>query len=58
MRFDKLGRRLRVGALAAGLALVGGGGGYAVARLRPRRASRAFAERARWPGTQEGGCRA
>jgi HAD superfamily hydrolase (TIGR01490 family) len=37
MRFDKLGRRLRVGALAAGLALVGGSSGYAVARLRPRR---------------------
>jgi HAD superfamily hydrolase (TIGR01490 family) len=37
MRFDKLGRRLRIGAVATGLALVGGGGGYAAARLRPRR---------------------
>jgi HAD superfamily hydrolase (TIGR01490 family) len=37
MRFDKLGRRLRIAAVAGGLALVGGGGGYAAARLRPRR---------------------
>ena len=37
MRFDKLGRRLRWGAAAAGLALVGGGGGYVAARMRPRR---------------------
>jgi HAD superfamily hydrolase (TIGR01490 family) len=37
MRFDKLGRRLRIGALATGAALVGGGGGYAAARLRPRK---------------------
>jgi HAD superfamily hydrolase (TIGR01490 family) len=37
MRFDKLGRRLRIAALASALALVGGGGGYAAARLRPRR---------------------
>src|SRR4051795_12487516 len=37
MRFDKLGRRLRIAAVSAGLALVGGGGGYAAARLRPRR---------------------
>jgi HAD superfamily hydrolase (TIGR01490 family) len=37
MRFDKLGRRLRIAAVAAGLALVGGGGGYAAARSRPRR---------------------
>jgi HAD superfamily hydrolase (TIGR01490 family) len=37
MRFDKLGRRLRIGVLAGGLALVGGGGGYAAARLRPRK---------------------
>jgi HAD superfamily hydrolase (TIGR01490 family) len=37
MRFDKLGRRLRIGAVATGLALVGGGGGYAAARMRPRR---------------------
>jgi HAD superfamily hydrolase (TIGR01490 family) len=37
VRFDKLGRRLRIAAVAGGLALVGGGGGYAAARLRPRR---------------------
>jgi hypothetical protein len=37
MRFDKLGRRLRIGAWATGVALVGGGGGYAAARMRPRR---------------------
>ena len=37
MRFDKLGRRLRIGAVATGLALVGGGGGYAAARFRPRK---------------------
>jgi HAD superfamily hydrolase (TIGR01490 family) len=37
MRFDKLGRRLRIGAWATGVALVGGGGGYAAARLRPRK---------------------
>ena len=36
MRFDKLGRRLRIAAVAMGLALVGGGGGYAAARLRPQ----------------------
>jgi HAD superfamily hydrolase (TIGR01490 family) len=34
MRFDKLGRRLRVVTVAGGLALVGGGGGYAAARAR------------------------
>ncbi len=34
MRFDKLGRRLRVATVAGGLALVGGGGGYAAARAR------------------------
>jgi HAD superfamily hydrolase (TIGR01490 family) len=37
MRFDKLARRLRIAVVAGGVALVGGGGGYAVARLRPRR---------------------
>ena len=37
VRFDKLGRRLRIAAVSAGLALVGGGGGYAVARQRPAR---------------------
>jgi HAD superfamily hydrolase (TIGR01490 family) len=35
MRFDKLGRRLKVGAAVGGVALVGGGGGYLAARLRP-----------------------
>ncbi|HLM25744.1 MAG TPA: HAD family hydrolase [Thermoleophilaceae bacterium] len=37
MRFDKLGRRLRIAGAAAGVALLGGGGGYLAARLRPRR---------------------
>jgi HAD superfamily hydrolase (TIGR01490 family) len=37
MRFDKLGRRLRIAAVAGGLGLVAGGGGYAAARRRPRR---------------------
>jgi HAD superfamily hydrolase (TIGR01490 family) len=37
VRFDKLGRRLRIAGVAAAVALVGGGGGYAAARLRPRR---------------------
>ena len=37
VRFDKLGRRLRIVGVAAAVALVGGGGGYAAARLRPRR---------------------
>lgn len=37
MRFDKLGRRLRMAAVAGGLGLVAGGGGYAAARMRPRR---------------------
>ena len=36
MRFDKLGRRLRWAAAAGALALVGGGGGYMAARIRPR----------------------
>jgi HAD superfamily hydrolase (TIGR01490 family) len=36
MRFDKLGRRLRVGAAVAALALAGGGGGYLAARARPQ----------------------
>ncbi len=38
MRFDKLGRRLRWLAAIGSVALVGGGGGYVVARSRrPRR---------------------
>jgi HAD superfamily hydrolase (TIGR01490 family) len=35
IRFDKLGRRLKIAAGLAGLALVGAGGGYAAARVRP-----------------------
>jgi phosphoserine phosphatase len=51
MRFDKLGRRLRIGIWAAGVALVGGGGGYAAARLRPRRGLNRFRNAsARHPG--------
>jgi HAD superfamily hydrolase (TIGR01490 family) len=42
MRFDKLGRRLRIGAWATGVALVGGGGGYAAARLLPRKGLKRF----------------
>ena len=37
MRFDTLGRRLRVTAVVAAVALVGGGGGYLAARVRPAR---------------------
>ena len=38
VRFDKLLRRLRIGAAASALALLGGGGGYIAARRRtPRR---------------------
>ena len=37
IHFDKLARRLRLAAAAAGLALVGGGGGYLAARLRAGR---------------------
>jgi HAD superfamily hydrolase (TIGR01490 family) len=40
MRFEKLGRRLRIAAAAGALGLVGGGGGYALARLKPRHAWR------------------
>jgi HAD superfamily hydrolase (TIGR01490 family) len=36
MRFDKLARRLRIAAVAAAIALVGGGGGYLVGELRER----------------------
>ena len=36
MRFDKLGRRVKLGAAVGAVGLVGGGGGYVVARLRPR----------------------
>ena len=37
MRFDKLGRRLRMASAAAAVGLVAGGSGYAAARARPRR---------------------
>jgi phosphoserine phosphatase len=38
MRFDRLGPLLRIGSAVVGIALVGGGGGYAVARARrPKR---------------------
>jgi HAD superfamily hydrolase (TIGR01490 family) len=35
MTFDRLGRRVRIGATVAGLSALGVGGGYAAARLRP-----------------------
>jgi HAD superfamily hydrolase (TIGR01490 family) len=38
MRFDRLGPMLKIGAAVAAVALVGGGGGYAVARVRRPRA--------------------
>src|SRR3954453_17925797 len=47
MRFDKLGRRLRLAVAAAGLAAVAGAGGYASARLRPK--SRVRRLRPAWP---------
>jgi HAD superfamily hydrolase (TIGR01490 family) len=34
MRFDRLGPMLKIGAAVVGVAMVGGGGGYAVARAR------------------------
>jgi HAD superfamily hydrolase (TIGR01490 family) len=37
MRFDKLGPLLKIGAATLAVALIGGGGGYAAARLRPQR---------------------
>lgn len=37
MRFDKLGRRLRIGALAGMVAVVGGGSGYLAGRVRRSR---------------------
>jgi hypothetical protein len=36
MRFDRLARRLKLGAALAGLAALGGGGGYLAGRTRPR----------------------
>jgi HAD superfamily hydrolase (TIGR01490 family) len=47
MRFDKLARRLRIAAAAAGLAAVAGAGGYLSARVRPR--SRIRRLRPAWP---------
>lgn len=40
MRFDKLARRLRLVTIAAGIALVGGGGGYLAGELRERQRRR------------------
>ncbi len=40
MRFDKLAPMLKIGAATLAVALVGGGGGYAAARMRPRRTRR------------------
>jgi HAD superfamily hydrolase (TIGR01490 family) len=40
MRFDRLGPMLKLGGAALAVALVGGGGGYAFARLKPERKSR------------------
>ncbi|CAA9513237.1 MAG: Phosphoserine phosphatase [uncultured Solirubrobacterales bacterium] len=40
MRFEKLGRRLRFAGAALALGLLGGGGGYAFARFKPRHAWR------------------
>ena len=40
MRFDRLGPILKIGGAALAVALVGGGGGYAFARLRPQRKQR------------------
>jgi HAD superfamily hydrolase (TIGR01490 family) len=40
MRFDRLGPILKIGAATLTVALIGGGGGYAVARLRPERGRR------------------
>ena len=46
MRFDRLGPVLKIGGAVLGVALVGGGGGYAAARIRrpsPRRLTRPLA---------------
>jgi HAD superfamily hydrolase (TIGR01490 family) len=40
MRFDKLARRVRIAAMAATIALLGWGGGYAASELRERRRRR------------------
>ena len=51
MRFDRLGPMLKIGGAALAVALVGGGGGYAVARLRPqpsRAGACAWCRKDRW----------
>ncbi|HWH44803.1 MAG TPA: HAD-IB family hydrolase [Thermoleophilaceae bacterium] len=45
MRFDKLGRRLRIAVAAAALAAAAGGGGYLVGELRERRRPRGLGRR-------------
>ena len=40
MRFDTLGRKLKIAGAVGGVALLGSGGGYLAARLRPRRGGR------------------
>jgi hypothetical protein len=40
MRFDRLAPVLKIGAATLTVALLGGGGGYAAARLRPQRGLR------------------
>jgi HAD superfamily hydrolase (TIGR01490 family) len=40
MRFDKLAPMLKIGAAVLAVALLGGGGGYAAARMRPERGLR------------------
>jgi HAD superfamily hydrolase (TIGR01490 family) len=40
MTFDRLRRRMRIGAAVAGLGAAGAGGGYVAARLRPTRRAR------------------
>jgi HAD superfamily hydrolase (TIGR01490 family) len=47
IHFDKLARRLRIGAAAGGLALLGGAGGYVGGRVRRRSRVRRIA--VRWP---------
>jgi HAD superfamily hydrolase (TIGR01490 family) len=50
MRFDRLGRQLRLGSSVAAVALLGGGGGYWVARRNRRRGGIIFNPRRRLPG--------
>jgi hypothetical protein len=40
MRFDRLAPILKIGGAMLAVALLGGGGGYAAARLRPQRGLR------------------